>query len=626
MLITYWKTERIHNVTGGSIMSNIKKRGISLLAGSAIIIQLLTALPPMEASAASLLSAEFETTNDSFTGRGGASVQWTSDEHYTENCSLFVSERGEVWHGAERSGEGILTGGNTYKISAAVLQKSGEPVEMKLSLQYSGGSGAEYDKIALKTVESGEWTVLSNEAYTVPAGASNISIYMETTESKTSFYLDSVKISGAPAVTKVGDANGDLAVNIADAVQLAKFLICETDEIETGADMNGDQKINAIDLSLLKNALLFPKTTPISGDWDNYQETATPQMLKVYQDGVARVGNTARIREKIAKAQCGEQVTIGYIGGSITEGGSASSPSNYYVNLASEYFSTTFGKGGNVKFVNAGLAGTSSVVGNMRVDQDIFSKNCDIIFIEFAVNDQGATRFQKSYESLVKKCLMQPNEPAVGIITLCQKSGDSNQDWMQKIAENYDLPLISGKNAVMNGIQAGTLNWDRDYGSGDNIHPGNGGHKLIADIISYYYRQALKSENASDSYTIPTKEVYGADYATAKLVDFSQLQNFNAGSWTRGNGSYNKNGGQPMKFTVNGKGILLLFQSNSNGMGAVNVTVNGKTNKVSANLQWTWGGKDGDVGYYQDTAGQLDIEISDGGSGTFVLYGIAVIE
>ena len=607
-------------------MTTIHKRGISLLTGALLLMLPATATPAIQASAASLLSAEFETSNDSFSGRGEAVVQWTSDEAFNENCSLYVSKRGETWHGAIRSASSLLSAGSTYSISAAVLQRSGEPVEMKLSLQYSAGSGAEYDKIALQTIESDEWTVMSNTAYTVPAGATDISIYMETTSSKTDFYLDSVKISGAPAVIKKGDANGDLSVNIADAVSLVKFLTCESEEIEAGADMNGDNQINAIDLALLKYNLLNPPTSTVSGDWDNYQETASPQMLQVYQDGVARVGNTARIREKIAKAQSGDTVTIGYLGGSITEGGSASSPSKYYVTLASEYFSSTFGKGGNVKSVNAGLAGTSSVVGNMRVDNDIFAKNCDIIFIEFAVNDQGSTRFQKSYESLVKKCLMQENQPAVALITLCQKSGDSNQDWMQKIAENYDLPLISGKNAVMNGIRAGTLDWNRDYGSGDDIHPGDGGHKLISEIIAYYYRQALKSENADDSYEIPTKEVFGADYATAKLVDFSQLQNFNAGSWTRGNGSYTKNGGSPMKFSINGKGILLLFQSNSNGMGAVNVTANGKTNKVSANLQWTWGGKDGDVGYYQDTAGPLDIEISDGGSGNFVLYGIAVIE
>ncbi|MBP0971940.1 MAG: endo-xylanase, partial [Oscillospiraceae bacterium] len=108
-----------------------------------------------------------------------------------------------------------------------------------------------------------------------------------------------------------------------------------------------------------------------------------------------------------------------------------------------------------------------------------------------------------------------------------------------------------------------------------------------------------------------------------------KLQNFNAGSWTRGNdGSYNysKNGNTPMTFTIEGKGILLLFKSNSNGMGAVNVSANGKTNKVSSNLQWTWGGKDGDVGYYQPNSEKMEISISSADNGTFVLYGIAVIE
>ena len=267
----------------------------------------------------------------------------------------------------------------------------------------------------------------------------------------------------------------------------------------------------------------------------------------------------------------------------------------------------------------------------MRVDNDIFAKNCDIIFIEFAVNDQGGDRFQKSYESLVKKCLMQPNEPAVILITLCQKSGSSNQDWMAKVGENYDLAVISGKDAVMNGISAGTLNWDRDYGSGDTIHPGDGGHQIIADCIGYYYRQALKTENIDDSYEIPSTQVYGADYATAKLVtNLSTLTNFNAGSWTQSGNSYthSKNGNTPMTFTINGKGVLLLFKSNSNdSMGTVVVSANGKTNKVTSNLQWTWGGRDGDCGYYQPNAETLDISISMETVGKeFTLYGIAVIE
>lgn len=613
-----------------------RKRGLACCAAAVLCITATPAFPSATVSAASLLRAEFETTNDSFTGRGGAAVAWTSDEAYQGECSLAVTDRTASWNGASRDASSLLKAGQTYHLSCAAMQKSGEAVEMKFSLQYEDSTGeTAYDQIALETAESGEWTMLDNTAYTVPDGAKSPMIYVETTESLTDFYLDTVQADGSPAVIKRGDANGDLMVNVSDAVSLAKFLTRQLDTVELGADMNEDNAINGLDMILLKQALLYPKTSTISGDWDNYQETVSPQMLQVYKDSLCSIGNTARIRDKIAKAQSGEPVTIGYLGGSITGGGSSSSEANRFVNLSAQYFSETFGTGNNVKFVNAGMAGTSSVVGNIRVDQDIFAKNADIIFIEFAVNDQGGDRFQKSFESLVKKCLMQENEPAVAVITLCQQSGGSNQDWMEKVAKNYQVPVISGRDAIMNGIKAGTLSWN-DYGSGDTLHPGNGGHKLISEFIGYYYRQALRSEHADSEYTIPTTTVFGDEYATAKLVDYSALQNLSTGSFNKGsnNPSYpngftnSKNGNNPLTFTVNGKGFMLLFQSNSNAsMGTVVIDVNGKKREVSSNLLYTWGGLDADLGYYQDTPGELKVSISmKDPSTTFVMYGIAVIQ
>ena len=595
-------------------------------------------MPQQKASAATLLAAEFETTNDSFTGRGGATAAWTSDMANTGTCSLFVSDRTSAWQGAQRDAGGLMSPGNTYNVSAAVYQASGEAVEMQLSMQYTDSAGkTAYDHIDIQSVPSEEWTVLSNETYQLPAGASDLVLYVETKESLTNFYLDTVVVTGKPANVKKGDANGDMNVSVADAVALSKFLSADSEEIEEGADYDENGTIDAVDLTLLKQKLLAPKPeNEVVGDWDNYEEKASPQMVQVYKDGVLRVGNTQRIRDKIAAAQRGENVTIGYIGGSITEGGSSTSEDKRFVNIASRYFADTFGTGMNVKFVNAGWAGTSSVVGNIRVDNDLFSQNCDIIFIEFAVNDQGDERFKKSYESLVKKCLMQENAPAVALITLCQKSGSSNQEWMAQVGEYFDLPVISGTNAVMNGIKAGTLDWDRDYGSGDTIHPGNGGHQIIADIISYYWRQALRSENATDAYEIPTGGVFGSELATAKLVDVSTLPGFDAGSWTKGANNlkfkdgftFSKNGNNPLKFTAEGKGLVLIFQSNStDAMGTVNVTVNGKTNKVASKLQWTWGGTDGNIGYLQTESGKLDVSINmDNPGQNFVLYGVAVVE
>lgn len=616
-----------------------KLKKYSMFAAAAVLAFAVT-MPNdnnFDVSAADLLTAEFETTNDSFTGRGGASVAWTSDKAFSDGCSLFVSERTAVWNGAAREASSFMKAGGVYSLSAAVYQESGEAVEMKFSLQYTDSSGeTAYDQIALETVQSGEWFVLSNPSYKVPDGASNLSIYMETTESLTDFYLDLVKVTGAPSVIKAGDANGDLKVSAEDLTALSDYLLGATPNIEPGADMNKDGIIDTYDLVQLRQYLVTPQTPSVSGDWDNYQEDASPQMLQVYKDGLYRVGNTERIRNKISKAQSGEQVNIAYIGGSITAGGSSSTPQNCFANLSYEYFSETFGTGGNVNYINAGMAGTSSVVGNLRADNDILSKNADIIFIEFAVNDQGGDRFQKSFESLVRKCLSQENEPAVVIITLCQQSGGSNQDWMAQVAEAYDLPVISGKNAIMNAISAGTMTWG-DYGSGDTIHPGNGGHKLIADCIGYYYRQALRSENETDAYTLPYGDVFGSEYSTARIISVDEMKNLSKGSWSSGtnnsaysaNGfTFSKNGNDPLKFTVEGKGIMLLFQSNSNAsMGTANVSVNGKTTPVNSNLQYTWGGLDGDIAYYQPQSGTLDVSITlKDPSTNFVLYGIAVIE
>ncbi|MBR3446813.1 MAG: carbohydrate binding domain-containing protein, partial [Oscillospiraceae bacterium] len=483
------------------------KKLLSMTLGFVTAISTAALFPVLPASAAKLLYADFETTNDSFTGRGGAEVQWTSDQHNTTNCALFVSGRTASWNGASRDVSSLMSAGQTYSVSAAVYQATGEAVEMKLSMQCSVGGTTKYVDIAVASVESESWCKLENTSFEVPDGATDMSIYVETTESLCDFYVDSVTVNGSPASIKKGDANGDMTVDMADCVYLAKYLSCQEETVEAGADFDENQVINAVDLSLLKNFILFPPAKPqteIVGDWDNYQEKATGNDLKTLQGSLLRLGNTYRIREKIAKAQRGEKVSIGYIGGSITEGGSSSSPDKSFVNISGNYFKNTFGSGNNVSFVNAGLAGTSSVVGNMRVDNDIFSKGCEIIFIEFAVNDQGSERFQKSYEALVKKCLMQENEPAVVLITLCQKGYDTNEDWMAKVGENYDLPVISGRNA----LRSGSVNWDSQYGSGDNIHPGNGGHQMIADWIGYYYRQALRSENASDEYTIPSREVY----------------------------------------------------------------------------------------------------------------------
>ena len=80
-----------------------------------------------------------------------------------------------------------------------------------------------------------------------------------------------------------------------------------------------------------------------------------------------------------------------------------------------------------------------------------------------------------------------------------------------------------------------------------------------------------------------------------------------------------------MTFKTTGKGLIIVFKANSSNMGSVNVTVNGKTTKVNGIKQYTWGGPDAEVGYFQNESGSLDVTITPTG-GEFTIWGLGVIK
>ena len=85
------------------------------------------------------------------------------------------------------------------------------------------------------------------------------------------------KVKGGGTIgtaTRPGDVNNDRLVSIADAVLLAKYLTLETDTLPApaNADMDKNNKLNAVDLALLKRGLL--NGTLSSGGDDPGDETA----------------------------------------------------------------------------------------------------------------------------------------------------------------------------------------------------------------------------------------------------------------------------------------------------------------------------------------------------------------
>lgn len=93
---------------------------------------------------------------------------------------------------------------------------------------------------------------------------------------------------------------------------------------------------------------------------------------------IKRRNGLTRLQKALAKGS----VTLGFIGGSITE----QNPKNRWPEYVSAWFTKTF-PDVRITLENAAIGATGSELAVFRVERDLINRNCDIVFIEFAVND-----------------------------------------------------------------------------------------------------------------------------------------------------------------------------------------------------------------------------------------------
>ena len=132
---------------------------------------------------------------------------------------------------------------------------------------------------------------------------------------------------------------------------------------------------------------------------------------QIYDNMVERslmdLGNLERMSKFIGKLESKQEVTIAFIGGSITEGLTAGPEKCWakltYDRLCEKYPDT------KINYVNAGLSGTPSVLGNIRLQRDVLDHKPDMVFVEFAVNDGNDQIYKDSYLSLIH--ISEPTRP-----------------------------------------------------------------------------------------------------------------------------------------------------------------------------------------------------------------------
>jgi len=250
---------------------------------------------------------------------------------------------------------------------------------------------------------------------------------------------------------------------------------------------------------LLDNVVL--ETQPFEGA--DYRDMVDKTLIQT--------GNANRLKKVMEKAGSGEDVTLAFLGGSITEGFNSKdrTDNNFYCYAEETYneFREAFGAGdgSNVHFINAGMAGTASSLGVIRYYNDVlgqmeYGKYPDFLCIEYVVNDSGECTNGEGMESIIRTALSQ------GTAVLLMFSHTINyetgkEDHYRPLGELYDIAMTSMRSGLTTVIdQSDKANspatlW---YYGGDNLHPDYPGDAYMADAIMNVFFKALEDTSGEE--------------------------------------------------------------------------------------------------------------------------------
>lgn len=178
--------------------------------------------------------------------------------------------------------------------------------------------------------------------------------------------------------------------------------------------------------------------------------------------------------------------TVAFIGGSITE------MDGYRMmvqaDLQARFPETQF------TFINAGISSTCSTTGAFRLNEDVLAAKPDLLFVEFAVNDdqdashaarqcirgmEGILRHART--ALPKLDMVVTHFVNPPMLEMLQKDKTPTSSGShERVATHYGVSSIDLAREVAERITADTLTW-KQYGG---THPQEPGNRIAADMIA----------------------------------------------------------------------------------------------------------------------------------------------
>lgn len=246
-------------------------------------------------------------------------------------------------------------------------------------------------------------------------------------------------------------------------------------------------------------------------------------------------------------------VNVVFLGGSITQGAGASNAAETcYAALTGKWFESTYEKDGrNVTWHNVGVGGTPSQYGLLRLNRDVISKNPDVVFVEFAVNDGGSDT-RRYMEGIVRSLQSLDHVPYIIFLYTTNETYTTPTAYHEEVAEYYGIPQISLKDALKRELNGENAR-ERGY-LGDSVHPTDLGYAVYFDEI----KTCLETNRFFQKPIEQSEKLVPESTGVNTIFTPSSEADLSGGTWTTG-GSGNR---QYVMSSTPGDSFELEFEGN----------------------------------------------------------------
>ena len=224
-----------------------------------------------------------------------------------------------------------------------------------------------------------------------------------------------------------------------------------------------------------------------------------------------------------------KKLTIGYFGGSITEGAGASRDELCYRGRVTTWFRERY-PDAEITPIQAAIGGTGTDLGMYRCEKDLTSRNPDLVFFEFAVNDSWMTYENSAAQTETIFRKIRKKNPCADIIVIFTTTGAihnilasggeyHSRSAHQAVAHHYGIPTID----VGEVLRTRTLLEGGDFTrfTTDTVHPSDEGYEIYTDCITAWLEKNLTEGETMTAH--PERPLFCPKvHDDARLVDITE--------------------------------------------------------------------------------------------------------